>query len=82
MRRDRTVGRLLTRSFAVMVALIVCSGLAEMTTVLVQHRVVRELTTHVQPLELANAQLRTVLGDAQRGLRGYLLTGDGQVLDT
>jgi two-component system phosphate regulon sensor histidine kinase PhoR len=82
MRRDPSVGRLLSRSFAVLVALIVCSGLAEMTTVLVQHRVVRELSTHVQPLELANARLRTVLGDAQRGLRGYLLTGDGQVLDT
>jgi signal transduction histidine kinase len=82
MRRDPSVGRLLTRSFAVLVALIVCSGLAETVTVLVQHRVVRELSTHVQPLELANAQLRTVLGDGQRGLRGYLLTGDGQLLDT
>ncbi|MFI7545314.1 ATP-binding protein [Actinoplanes sp. NPDC049599] len=82
MRRDPSVGRLLTRSFAVLVALIVCSGLAETTTVLVQHRVVRELSTHVQPLELANAQLRTLLADAQRGLRGYLLTGDAQLLDT
>jgi two-component system phosphate regulon sensor histidine kinase PhoR len=82
MRRDPSVGRLLSRSFAVLVALIVCSGLAEMTTVLVQHRVVRELSTHVQPLELANAQLRTALADAQRGLRGYLLTGDAQLLDT
>jgi two-component system phosphate regulon sensor histidine kinase PhoR len=82
MRRDLSVGRLLTRSFAVLVALIVCSGLAEMTTVLVQHRAFRELSSHVQPLELANARLRAVLGDAQRGLRGYLLTGDGQLLDT
>ncbi|MET0495835.1 MAG: ATP-binding protein [Actinoplanes sp.] len=82
MRREHTVGRLLTRAFAVLVALIVCSGLAEMTIVLLQHRVVRELATHVQPLELANAHLRGVLGDAQRGLRGYLLTGDGQLLDT
>ena len=82
MRRDPSVGRLLTRSFAILVALIICSGLAEMTAVLVQHRVVSELSTHVQPLELANARLRAVLGDAQRGLRGYLLTGDGQVLDT
>ncbi|WP_344937314.1 CHASE3 domain-containing protein [Actinoplanes nipponensis] len=82
MRRDPTVGRLLTRSFAVLVALIVSSGVAETTAVLMQHRVVRELSTHVQPLELANARLRAVLGDAQRGLRGYLLTGDGQVLDT
>ena len=82
MRRDPSVGRLLTRSFAVLVALIVCSGLAEMTAVLMQHRVVRELSTHVQPLELANARLRNVLGDAQRGLRGYLLAGDSQLLDT
>ena len=82
MRREHTVGRLLTRAFAVLVAFIVCSGLAEMTIVLLQHRVVRELATHVQPLELANAHLRGVLGDAQRGLRGYLLTGDGQLLDT
>jgi two-component system, OmpR family, phosphate regulon sensor histidine kinase PhoR len=47
-----------------------------------QHRVVRDLSEHVQPLELANAELRGVLADAQRSLRGYLLTGDGQLLDT
>jgi signal transduction histidine kinase len=82
MRRDLSVGRLLTLSFAVLVAMIVCSGSAEMATVLVQHRVVRELSAHVQPLELANTQLRAVFADAQRGLRGYLLTGDPQVLDT
>jgi signal transduction histidine kinase/CHASE3 domain sensor protein len=82
MRRDLSVGRLLTRSFAVLVALIVCSGLVETSAVLVQHRVVRDLSTHVQPLELANARLGGVLGDAQRGLRGYLLTGDKQLLDT
>jgi two-component system phosphate regulon sensor histidine kinase PhoR len=82
MRRDRTVGGLLARNFSVLVALIVCSGLAELTAVFVQHRVVRELSTHVQPLELANADLRGVLGDAQRGLRGYALTGDSQLLDT
>ncbi|AGZ40585.1 multi-sensor signal transduction histidine kinase [Actinoplanes friuliensis DSM 7358] len=63
-------------------ALIVCAGIAEMTAVLLQHRVVRELSTHVQPLELANAQLRSVLADAQRGLRGFSLTGDSQMLDT
>src|SRR4030095_2621463 len=82
MRRDGSVGRLLTRAFAALVLLIVCAGLAEMTTVLVQHRVVNQLSTHVQPLQLANAHLRTVLADAQRGLRGYLLTGDSQLLDT
>ena len=35
-----------------------------MTTVLVQHRVVNQLSTHVQPLQLANARLRGVLADA------------------
>ena len=82
MRRDWSVGRLLTRAFGALGLLIVCSGVAEMTAVLVQHRVVRQLTTHVQPLELANARLRGVLTDAQRGLRGYLLTGDSRLLDT
>ena len=36
----------------------------------------------MQPLQLANAHLRNVLADAQRGLRGYALTGDTQLLDT
>ena len=81
MRRDGSVGRLLTRAFGALVLLIVCAGLAEMTTVLVQHRTVNQLSTHVQPLQLANAHLRGVLADAQRGLRGYLVTGDGQLLD-
>ncbi len=82
MRRDGSVGRLLTRAFAVLVLLIVCAGLGQMTTVLLQHRVVDQLSTHVQPLQLANAHLRNVLADAQRGLRGYALTGDSQLLDT
>jgi signal transduction histidine kinase len=82
MRRDPSVGRLLTRAFGALVLLIVCSGLAETAAMLVQRRVVRQLTTHVQPLELANTHLRVVLADAQRGLRGYLLTADSQLLDT
>jgi signal transduction histidine kinase len=82
MPRDQSVGRLLTRAFAGLVLVIICSGLAETVAILLQHRVVRQLTAHVQPLELANAQLRVVLADAQRGLRGYLLTGDTQLLDT
>jgi signal transduction histidine kinase/CHASE3 domain sensor protein len=81
MPRDWSVGRLLTRAFGALVVLIVCSGLAETAAMLVQHRVVRQLTTHVQPLELANAHLRAVLADAQRGLRGYLLTGDQPLLN-
>jgi two-component system phosphate regulon sensor histidine kinase PhoR len=82
MRGDSSVGRLLTRAFGALALLIVCSGAAEISAVLVQHRVVGQLTSHVQPLELANAHLRGVLADAQRGLRGYLLTGDRQLLDT
>jgi two-component system phosphate regulon sensor histidine kinase PhoR len=80
MRRDRSVGFLLTRAFAVLVGLIVCSGLVETAVVLRQHRVVHELTGHVQPLRLANADLRGALADAQRGVRGYSLTGDAQML--
>lgn len=81
-RRDSSVGRLLSRAFGVLVTLIVGSGLAELGAVLVEHRAVQELTAEVQPLQLANAQLRLVLTDAQRGLRGYLLTGDEQMLNT
>jgi two-component system, OmpR family, phosphate regulon sensor histidine kinase PhoR len=82
MPRDWSVGRLLSRAFGALVVLIVCSGLAETSAMLIQHRVVQQLTTHVQPLQLANAHLRAVLADAQRGLRGYLLTGDPRQLDT
>ncbi|MEU7907718.1 ATP-binding protein [Actinoplanes sp. NPDC049118] len=80
MRGDRSVGFLLTRAFVILVSLIVCSGLIETAMVLQQHRVVRALTTGVHPLRLANAQLRGVLTDAQRGLRGYSLTGDDEML--
>lgn len=80
MRRDRSVGFLLTRAFVVLVSLIVCSGLVETAAVLQQHRVVRALTSHVQPLRLANAELRGVLADAQLGVRGYSLTGDAEML--
>jgi two-component system, OmpR family, phosphate regulon sensor histidine kinase PhoR len=81
MRGDGTVRRLLGRAFALLTLLILSAGLAEMLTVLIQHRVVYQLSTHVQPLQVANAHLRGVLADAQRSLRGYLLTGDGQLLD-
>ena len=82
MRREGTVGGLLSTAFAILVALIVLSGLAELAVVLVQDRAVRQLTGEVQPLQLANADLRAVLTDAQRGVRGYLLTGNEQMLDT
>jgi two-component system phosphate regulon sensor histidine kinase PhoR len=82
MTRDVTVGRLLTRTFGALVLLIVCSGLAGVGTAMVQHRTVQELSGHVLPLQLANRELRVVLADAQRGLRGYLLTADTALLDT
>ena len=82
MRGERTVGRLLTRAFGALVLLIMCSGFAGVATVLVQHRVVSRLTDQVLPLQLANADLRAVLADAQRGLRGYLLSGDSSLLDS
>ncbi|GLY93745.1 ATP-binding protein [Actinoplanes sp. NBRC 103695] len=81
MRGDGTVRRLLGRAFALLTLLILGAGLAEMVTVLIQQRVVHQLSTHVQPLQIANAHLRGVLADAQRSLRGYLLSGDGQLLD-
>ncbi|MEV7625042.1 ATP-binding protein [Actinoplanes sp. NPDC089786] len=81
MRGDGSVRRLLGRTFALLTLLILGAGLAEMVAVLLQHRVVDQLSTHVQPLQVANAHLRGVLADAQRSLRGYLLTGDGQMLD-
>ncbi|MFI5492299.1 ATP-binding protein [Actinoplanes sp. NPDC051859] len=82
MPRERTVGSLLTRAFGVLVALIVCSGVAETTALVSQHQVVDELSTRVQPLQLANDDLRNALADGQRNLRGYLLTGDSQLLDS
>ncbi len=82
MTTDRTVGRLLTGAFGVLVLLIVCSGLAGVGTALLQHSTVRQLTEQVLPLQLANRNLRVVLADGQRGLRGYLLTGDATLLDT
>src|SRR5689334_19385568 len=82
MRREGSFGRLLSRDFAVVMVLIAGSGVAELTAVVVEHRVTQQLTGEVQPLQLANAEVRAVLADAQRGLRGYLLTGDERMLDS
>ncbi len=70
------VGRLLTRAFAALATLIVVSGLSGAGAAVLQHETVKQLTDHILPLQLANAELRAVLSDGQRGLRGYLLTGD------
>ncbi len=74
------VGRLLTRAFAALAALIVVSGLAGVAAAVLQHETVKQLTGHVLPLQLANADVRVTLADGQRGLRGYLLTGDPALL--
>src|SRR5689334_3617347 len=82
MRRESSVGRLLTRAFAGLVVLVAGCGAVELGAVLVEHHAERELATEVQPLQRANADLRVVLTDAQAGLRGYTLTGDERMLDT
>src|SRR5262245_49467316 len=81
MRTDRSLGRLLDRAFGGLLALLICAGGVEAAALLVQRRVVGQLTTHVQPLALANAHLRGVLADAQQGLRGYQVAGDRALLD-
>jgi signal transduction histidine kinase len=80
-RDGRPAGHRIGGGFVALILLILCSGLLETAALVVQHRVARQLATHVQPLELANAELRTQLADAQRGLRGYLLTADRAMLD-
>jgi two-component system phosphate regulon sensor histidine kinase PhoR len=82
MRDDVTVARVLRRAFAMLVLLIVVSGGSGAAATLLQHQTVTRLTDHVLPLQLANAELRGVLADGQRGLRGYLLTSDTTLLDT
>src|SRR4051812_22718037 len=81
MRAERSLGRLLDRAFGGLLVLIICAGGIEAAALLLQQRVARQLTEHVQPLALANAHLRGVLADAQRGLRGYQVTGDRDLLD-
>jgi signal transduction histidine kinase/CHASE3 domain sensor protein len=82
MRRHLTVARLLNRAFAGMVALILLSGTAGVVASVLQHRSVRQLSEQIMPLRLANAHLRVVMGDAQRSLRGFLLSGDARSLAT
>ena len=71
-----TVARHLYRAFAVFVALVLASGVIATVTAWQQFRSITSLTEQVLPERLANAQLHGLLGDAQRGARTYLLTGD------
>jgi two-component system, OmpR family, phosphate regulon sensor histidine kinase PhoR len=77
-----SIGSLLTRAFAVLFVLIVLAGAAGVTATEVQVRSVRELDDHVFPMRLVNAELRGVMADAQRALRGYLLTADGRFMES
>ncbi|WP_051798045.1 ATP-binding protein [Catenuloplanes japonicus] len=81
-RRTGSVGQLLTRAFSVLFVLIVIAGAAGITATEVQVRSVRELDDHVFPMRLANAELRAVMTDAQRALRGYLLTADTRFMES
>jgi signal transduction histidine kinase len=76
MRGERTVKWLLTRAFAAVVALVVSAGAIELGVVLVQDAAQEELTGHVQPLNQANAHLRSILNGARGDLRGYSPAAD------
>ncbi|GGK02768.1 hypothetical protein GCM10010123_35920 [Pilimelia anulata] len=80
MGRPPTVGRLLRRAFGVLVTLVGLAGIAGITTALVQQDTVRDLTGHVGPSRTANLQLRIVMLDAQRSVRGYFLSGGTPLL--
>jgi signal transduction histidine kinase len=80
MRRRITVAGLLGRAFAALVVLILLSGLAGIGASVLQLRSLRELSDRVVPLRLATTDFRSVMTDAQRSIRGYLLTGDRHFL--
>src|SRR3954463_13243606 len=71
-----TVATHLYRAFAAMVTVIVAIGAVATLAAYIQFRAVDELTERVMPERLVNSQVRIAMGDAQRGIRGYLLTGD------
>ena len=75
-RRRIPVAGLLGRAFAALVVLIIMSGTAGIGASVFQLRSLRELSDHVVPLRLAATDFRAVMTDAQRSIRGYLLTGD------
>lgn len=79
--RPRSLRSRLTCAFTLVVALVLaCAGLGLFGVALTQHSV-EELVTRVQPMQLANLELRTSMSDASRGIRGYLLTGDERFLE-
>ncbi len=72
----RTVARYLYRAFAAIVLVSLLTGLVAAGAAWQQYRSVTALTERVMPERLANNQVHLVLGDAQRSIRGYQLTGD------
>jgi signal transduction histidine kinase/HAMP domain-containing protein len=80
MKRGVRVASLLGRAFAAVVMLIILAGGAGVGASGLQLRSLRELSDHVMPMRLAVADLRSVMTDAQRSIRGYLLTGDEHFL--
>lgn len=74
--RAGTVSRLLGRAFAALVVLIILSGTAGIVAAVLQHRWLVQISETILPLRAAGAELRAVLADAQRSVRGYALTGD------
>nr|WP_296074880.1 ATP-binding protein [uncultured Actinoplanes sp.] len=81
MRDEGSVGRLLSRAFGLLIALIAGAGLLQLGAVLVQHRAVRQLAEEVQPLELANDQFGGIVSSAAWAVRSYALTGDQRMLE-
>lgn len=81
MNRIPSIGRLLYRSFGALVLLLVMSGVIALVGMREQTASVRELTDRVTPTRMANIGLRSVMIDAQRSVRGYLLSGDPRFIE-
>ncbi|NMO55132.1 HAMP domain-containing protein [Actinoplanes sp. TBRC 11911] len=77
---EGSVARLLSRTFAVLIVLIVGAGALRLGAALVQNRVVDRLTLEVQPLGLANDRIGDTVSAAAWAMRGYSLTGDAHML--
>ncbi|MDP9399015.1 MAG: CHASE3 domain-containing protein [Actinomycetota bacterium] len=79
--RSRSLRARLTRAFALVVVLVLaCAGLGLVAVTWTQNSVEKEVTL-VQPMQLANLELRTAMIELSRGLRGYLLTRDERFLE-
>ncbi|MGI5169937.1 ATP-binding protein [Spirillospora sp. CA-253888] len=68
-----SVGGLLRSTFAILIALVLVSGVIAVGESQRHQATLDKLTEHTVPLRLTNLQLRTVMSDAVRGLRNHLL---------